>query len=137
MKNRNILFTIAFTLLFSFSSFGGNKKTKIKKRFFQQKEQIERGIRKGSITRQEAKKLFKQQKHIKKSIRIAKSDGFVTKRERMRIHNMQNRASNSIYAMKHNNKRRGRRGNYNENIISYKYLNNKARSQKIVLSIHI
>lgn len=67
-----------------------------------QKRRIGQGIRSGELTRGEALRLGHQQARIQKQKRYLKSDGSFTKRERVWVHQKQNRASKNIYRKKHN-----------------------------------
>lgn len=63
---------------------------------------IVHGVNSGKLTRREAKALKCQQKRIRTQKRIAKSDGIVTRRERMRIKRAQARANRNIRVRKTN-----------------------------------
>ena len=63
------------------------------------------GIRllgRGELTAKETKQLTKQQAKIRKMERRAKNDGVVTKKERVRLHKAQNKASRSIKYKRNN-----------------------------------
>jgi hypothetical protein len=74
----------------------------INKRQVNQRKRIGQGIRSGELTRGEAARLGHQQVRIHRQERRFKSDGTFTKRERVRVHKKQNRASKNIYRKKHN-----------------------------------
>lgn len=78
----------------------------INKRQHNQKRRIGQGIRSGELTGGEALRLGHQQARIHRQERRLKSDGMFTKRERVRVHKNQNRASKNIYRKKHNARRR-------------------------------
>jgi hypothetical protein len=66
-----------------------------------QKERIKDGVKSGELTKPEAKKLAKQQRHIKKAEAKAKSDGTVTAAERAKLDRKQDKASRKIAKQKH------------------------------------
>lgn len=70
----------------------------------QEQERIKDGIRKGELTKQEARGLERQQAHIQQEKKIAKSDGVVTKNERKHLKKDQAQASKNIFRKKHNNR---------------------------------
>ena len=74
----------------------------INHRQYNQTRRIGQGIRSGELTRGEAFRLGHQQKRINHQKRRSKADGTFTKRERIRVHKHQNRASKNIYRKKHN-----------------------------------
>lgn len=67
-----------------------------------QARRITQGVASGELTAQETRKLGKQQMNIAKTKADSKSDGHFTRRERAKIHQKQNRASQQIYRKKHN-----------------------------------
>lgn len=71
-----------------------------------QQDRIENGLRSGELTVRETRKLAKQQRRINKMERKYKSDGHLSKKERVRLHAAQNRASANIYKKKHNGRKR-------------------------------
>jgi len=71
-----------------------------------QQKRIHRGVKSGQITRREARKLGRQQRHIHRTKRRMKRDGKFTLRERRRLNRKQNRASRNIYRAKNNRRRR-------------------------------
>jgi len=72
-----------------------------------QEKRIDQGIASGQLNEHEANRLNKQQGHINRMEDRAKADGTVTKGERARIDNAQDRASRHIAREKHD--RQGRR----------------------------
>ena len=66
-----------------------------------QKKRIKEGVKSGELTKPEAKKLAKQQRHIKKTEAKAKADGDVTAGERAKLDRQQDRASKRIAKQKH------------------------------------
>ena len=71
-----------------------------------QKHRIGQGVRSGELTGRETLGLARQQGRVHRMERRAKSDGNVTKRERVRLHRAENRASRNIYRQKHDRQKR-------------------------------
>jgi hypothetical protein len=71
-----------------------------------QSRRIKHGVRSGSLTRHEARRLSAQQARIRRHERRVKSDGVVTARERRSLQRQENRASRNIYRKKHNRRNR-------------------------------
>lgn len=67
-----------------------------------QRARIADGVVDGEVTRREAAGLRKNQRHIRRAERRAKSDGVVTPRERVRLEKKQDRASRRIRRAKTN-----------------------------------
>lgn len=65
-----------------------------------QEKRVDRGIASGQLNEREAARLNKQQDHIDNMENKAKADGVVSKKERQRIYNAQDRASGNIYREK-------------------------------------
>lgn len=70
-----------------------------------QVNRIRDGVCSGEITKQEHRRLKRQQARIQTAKRYAKADGRVTRREARRLDNLQDRASRQIYRSKHNSRR--------------------------------
>lgn len=66
-----------------------------------QEKRIDQGIASGQLNQREANRLNNQQEHINKVEDKAKSDGVVTKKERARIGQAQDRTSRHIAKQKH------------------------------------
>ena len=79
---------------------------RIDRREARQHARIHQGARSGQLTRHEARKLRRDQRHIARVERRAKADGVVTPQERRRITHAQNRESRRIYRLKHNHRTR-------------------------------
>jgi len=71
-----------------------------------QTARIRRGVRNGSLTRRETRRLATQQARIHRHEARIKADGTVTKRERASLTRQQNRASRNIYRQKHDSQGR-------------------------------
>jgi uncharacterized membrane protein YebE (DUF533 family) len=78
----------------------------IDRRQSMQEKRIQQGVRSGEITRQERARLEAEQARIRAMEHAAKSDGYVSPRERAVINQAQNEASRHIYHDKHDNDRR-------------------------------
>jgi hypothetical protein len=66
-----------------------------------QQKRIESGLQSGQLTSKEAAKLEREQAHINHAEKNALKDGVLSNEEKVRIQNMQNKASDNIYAEKH------------------------------------
>ena len=71
-----------------------------------QNKRIFHGAKSGQLTRREARRLHREQRHIQRTKRRMKRDGVITPRERRRLNRKQNRANRHIYRAKHNRRRR-------------------------------
>ena len=72
-----------------------------------QHERIEHGKRSGELSRGEAYRLSKQQRHLHKQYhRFKRNDGYLSRGERKILRHDQRRASRNIYRYKHNGYRR-------------------------------
>ena len=67
---------------------------------------INQGVKSGELTKQETRRLVREQKHIQHEKRLAKADGKVTRRERKHIRREQRVANRDIYRQKHDNQDR-------------------------------
>lgn len=75
----------------------------INQRQNRQHHRIYRGSRNGSLTRQEGRRLRRQQVRIdRQERRFRRSGGHVSLRERRILRNRQNQASRNIYRLRHN-----------------------------------
>jgi hypothetical protein len=106
-------------LLFSNTVEAKHRHHNINKAQQNQRERIQQGVRNGSITKMEARKLHMQQAKIRHYKQMAKADGRVTNRERKLIHREQMVANRSIYHQKHDGQRRNR-GEYNQGYNNYR-----------------
>jgi aminoglycoside phosphotransferase family enzyme len=71
-----------------------------------QQRRIVNGVKKGELTKNEVKKLEKEQARIHRQEARAKADGEFTDKERAKIQKKQNTASRHIYKEKHDNQTR-------------------------------
>ena len=74
---------------------------RIDQREANQERRIEQGVKSGSLTRKEARRLENDQAHVQKMETRAEADGKVSARERARIERAQDRESRRIYREKH------------------------------------
>ena len=66
-----------------------------------QRERIAQGIRSGELTRPETRRLVRGEVRLHRHERIARSDGIVTRAERVRLHRHADRMSGRVYRQKH------------------------------------
>jgi len=66
-----------------------------------QRERIAQGVRSGELTRPETRRLIAGERRLHRHERYAKSDGIVTRGERIRLQRNTNRMSHRIYCQKH------------------------------------
>ena len=79
---------------------------RINQRQAKQQQRIDAGISNGSLTAREVNRLQRQQGHIAAYEARSRADGpGLTKAERYRLHQMQDRASANIYHQKHDRQR--------------------------------
>lgn len=74
----------------------------IHRRQARQHVRIAQGVRCGELTRAEALRLRAGQRQVRRMERRARADGFVSRRERARLHQLQNRENRAIYRLRHN-----------------------------------
>lgn len=66
-----------------------------------QQQRVRQGVRSGELTRRETRALAGEQRDIRQLERAYKSDGKLTRAERVDLHHEQNQASRHIYNQKH------------------------------------
>ncbi|GFE84077.1 hypothetical protein GCM10011487_60770 [Steroidobacter agaridevorans] len=66
-----------------------------------QHQRVRQGVRSGELTRRETRNLAESQRDIRQLERAYKSDGQLTRAERVDLHHEQNQASRDIYKQKH------------------------------------
>ncbi|NVE95935.1 hypothetical protein HUO12_13605 [Altererythrobacter sp. JGD-16] len=72
-----------------------------------QRSRIGQGVQSGELTGRETSRLVRQQANIRQFERQSRRDGpGITPRERVRIENMQDRASRNIFRARNNNRSR-------------------------------
>lgn len=99
---KSLLSITALTSVLAAPAFAQTNTAGIDKREANQERRIEQGVRSGALTQQEAAKLEAGQAKVRAMEATAKADGSVTKRERHRIHQQQDRQSRRIHKLKHN-----------------------------------
>ena len=99
MKLTKILLAFSFLLMIAISSNAQAPQVA-------DKAKIANGVKNGELTKGETRKLVRQQRHIRRTKREAKSDGVVTAEERRDIHAKKKKADANIYIKKHNNRDR-------------------------------
>ena len=99
---RVIVMALATTLMTGGLAYAeGTETPKIDQRQANQERRIDQGVASGQLNEREAARLNKQQNHIDNMENKAKADGVVTKKERSKIHNAQDKASRNIAREKH------------------------------------
>jgi hypothetical protein len=101
MKIQKLILGLVF-VLFAMAASAQTASPKVSKRQVNQQKRIIKGAKNGTINKQEAIKLEKQQKRINRSKKKAKADGKMTKKERAKLHARQNKASRNIKRAKKN-----------------------------------
>ena len=78
----------------------------IKQKSRHEKARIAQGRKSGELTKFESRRLAREQRHIRKDVRIArKDDGRIDRNERKDIRKDQRKASRHIYRAKHNRRK--------------------------------
>ena len=78
----------------------------IDRRQYNQERRIDQGVHNGTLSKREARRLDRNQRHVDAMENRAKRDGVVTRRERARMQVAQDRQSRKIYRQKHDGNRR-------------------------------
>lgn len=107
MKKSLGLFVASICIIFGLSVVASaqTKTPGVNKRQKNQQKRIYHGVKNGSVTPKEYRKLQKQQVKTQKAKRRAKSDGVVTRKERVKLHKRQNKNSRTIFRAKHNKRK--------------------------------
>ena len=87
----------------------GTHDPRVNARQHHQHARIAQGVRSGELTRRETRKVAEGQRDIRQLERAYKSDGKLTRRERVDLHHEQNQASREIYRQKHDGQERPKR----------------------------
>jgi len=104
---KRIILIIAALIFTTSSIFPKNVKTpKINKKQKKQIVKINQGIKSGELTGKEAKKLLKQERKLQKQKKIAKSDGFISPKERTKLRKETKKMDAKIYKQKHDKQKR-------------------------------
>ena len=103
MKTVRMLFAVAALAMFTTAVAGAHDMTpRVDRREARQEMRIHQGMRNGQLTPREAARLQRGQRHVQRMECRAKSDGFVSMRERARMGHAQNRQSRHIMRFRHN-----------------------------------
>lgn len=85
----------------------GNRDPLVNKREHRQRERIQQGVKSGELTKDEAHSMRAEQRAIHAEEKAYKSDGHLSRKERVDLYKDQNEASRDIRAEKHDNDTRG------------------------------
>ena len=105
----NLLKTLSIlplAVVFSLPAYAhpGHDDSRFDKRFDRQHERIKAGIQSGELTKKEAGKLKKQQRKNEKLERKFSADGYLSRKERKTLEKKQDKASQKIRRLKHNDR---------------------------------
>jgi hypothetical protein len=104
MKKTILLLSIFLFGVSGLFAQSGNKM--LQKKQVPQEKKIEQGIKKGEITKIEAKKLLKQEKKLNQLKKNAKVDGFISQKEKAKLKKESKKTNRKIYKEKHNKQKR-------------------------------
>jgi hypothetical protein len=79
----------------------GTRDPRVNARQQNQHQRVKQGVQSGELTRRETGALAREQRDIRQLERAYKSDGTLTRSERVDLHQEQNQASRHIYNQKH------------------------------------
>jgi len=104
MMKRTLTIALFAAVMTSFAAmaFAHPATPRVDRREARQHARIHQGLRSGELTRGEFGRLRAGQRQIHRVERRAKSDGFVSGRERARLTRLQNREHRAIWRLKHN-----------------------------------
>ncbi len=108
MKKSIIMAGILIGLGFIFNVSAQTATPRATQRQVNQQARINQGRASGELTPRETAGLEVQQAKIRHDKRVAKSDGVVTPRERMKLHREQKRANKNIAIQKHDRQKRNK-----------------------------
>ncbi|HSB40504.1 MAG TPA: hypothetical protein VLK28_01640 [Methylomirabilota bacterium] len=77
------------------------QETRVDRRQERQEHRIDQGVKSGTLTPRETKRLERGQRHVEKLETKAQSDGKVTAREKARLEHAQDVQSQRIYRQRH------------------------------------
>ena len=97
-----LVFALALAASLAGAASAGTQTPRVDHRCAVQHARIRQGVKSGQLTPREARRLRRDQRHIRRMEHRAKADGVVTPRERARLNHAQNRESRRIYRLKHN-----------------------------------
>jgi hypothetical protein len=107
MKTTILTGLLVATMAFTTIAEAQTRTPVINRREHRQERRINRGVRSGELTRNEAHHLRNDERRISAERRMARADGRVTRNERRDIRRQENRTSRAIYRDKHNDRIRG------------------------------
>jgi hypothetical protein len=102
MKTTSITFQLIAASLLTTAAWAQTPAEQDQQRDVNQQQRIEQGLQSGQLSTKEAGSLERQQQHIDKMEAHDMKNGAITPTEQARLNAAQNRASNNIYADKHN-----------------------------------
>jgi hypothetical protein len=102
MKTTSITFQLIAASLLTTAAWAQTPAEQDQQRDVNQQQRIEQGLQSGQLSTKEAGSLERQQQHIDKMEAHDMKNGAITPAEQARLNAAQNRASNNIYADKHN-----------------------------------
>ncbi|GBE06624.1 MAG TPA: hypothetical protein ENG95_02880 [Nitrospirae bacterium] len=107
MKKNMALIAVLAMILFTTPAIAGNTYDPgVNKRQRVQRHRIVDGVKSGELNRREAFRLSKEQAHIAGKERAFKSDGTLTKRERINLQRSLDRSGRHIFREKHDRQHR-------------------------------
>jgi hypothetical protein len=107
MKTRSkVVLALAMLIAFAGVASASTATPNIDRREARQEWRIRQGERSGQLTRREARRLQRGERHIRRMELRAKANGRVTPRERRHMERALNRESRRIYRLKHNGRMR-------------------------------
>jgi len=79
------------------------RRTEVNKRLKNQNKRINEGVQSGKLTKQQARKLHKEDRQIRQEERdmASQNGGHITKQEKKTLNQQENAVSNQIYSEKH------------------------------------
>jgi hypothetical protein len=102
MKTTSITFQLIAASLLTTAAWAQTPAEQDQQRDVNQQQRIEQGLKSGQLSTKEAGSLERQQQRIDKMEAHDMKNGAITPAEQARLNAAQNRASNNIYADKHN-----------------------------------
>lgn len=96
-----VSFLVAIVFVFGASVISMAGHRGINSRQYREQQRINREIRSGELTRFEAWRLQSGINSIRRNERLARSDGYLSPRERARLQHQLNRESRAIYRQSH------------------------------------
>jgi glucose/arabinose dehydrogenase len=101
---RVLMLTLAATLLATTIASAHSVTQRVDRREARQSYRLHQGVRSGQLTRAEARRLRSGQRQVRRMEFRSERDGVVTRRERFRMENAQDRQSWRIWRLKHNDR---------------------------------